>query len=136
MLLQQHSYPFKSLSIPDAQQIWKLAEEDHERRSTTADAAEESPLLSAVRSLNPTAYRELITLACMGHGHDKSFDCKRAHAEAEISRDNIGLQCPRLHCYLRSALSSFGVPPLHKPNQDNYATEVQPPIGAELMAAS
>jgi hypothetical protein len=124
MLLKKHPYPFKSLSNLDAQRIWLLAEEDHERRSTVGGSTEESPLLSAVRALSQTAYRELITLACMGHGHDNSFDCKRAHAEADVSRDYIGLHCPRLHCYLRSALASFGVPPLHKPNQRNYATEV------------
>ena len=118
MLLTQKPYPFTTLSVQDAQRIWQLAEQEYESKS------EQSPLLLAVRSLNRNAYRELITLACMGHGHDSSFDCKRAHAEAEHSHDYLALNCPRLHCYLRRALGSFGIEPLHEPNERNYPADI------------
>ena len=117
MLLNQKPYPFTAVSVEDAQRIWQLAEQEYESKS------EQSPLLLAVRALGRTAYRELITLACMGRGHDSSFDCKRAHAEAEHSHDYLALNCPRLHCYLRHALGSFGVPPVHQLNERNYPAE-------------
>jgi hypothetical protein len=137
MITPQNTYPFKSLSIPDAQRIWQLAEEDHERRAATrdrSDTVEASPLLEAVRGLSRPAYRELITLTCLGQNHDTSFDCKRAQAEAELSQDYIGLGCPQLHAYLRRALGSFGVAPLHQPKQENYAAETEPSLVAAMMA--
>lgn len=89
------------------------------------DSTGESSLLLAVRALGRTAYRELITLACMGHGYDPSFDCKRAHAEAEESHDYMALNCPRLHWCLRRALGSFGVEPLHEVDERNYSADIR-----------